>query len=58
MRHCFQWQVGQPRVDYWAQRIREEPNTIGLGYTWKNAGETEVRNTCPIIKTTFKGKGS
>jgi hypothetical protein len=58
VRHCFQWQVGQQRVDYWAQRLREEPDTIGLGYTRKNAGETEVRTTRPIIKTTFKGRGS
>jgi len=43
---------------YWAQRLRDEPDTIGLSYTWKNAGEAEVRITCRIIKTTFKGRGN
>jgi hypothetical protein len=29
-RRCFKWQVGQPKMEYWAQRLRDSP--IRLDY--------------------------
>jgi hypothetical protein len=39
VRQCYKWQVGQPRVECWARRLREELDTIRLGYKWQNARE-------------------
>jgi hypothetical protein len=32
MRHCYKWQVGQPMVECWAQKLRVEQDRIGLGW--------------------------
>lgn len=32
-RLCYDWQVGQPKVECWARRLREELDTVGLVYT-------------------------
>jgi hypothetical protein len=60
LRQSYEWQVGQPRVQCWTKRLRKELDTIALGYVWQNAGQTEVRTTCYIIKTrcnNLQGRG-
>jgi hypothetical protein len=32
VRLCYDWQVGQPKVEWWARRLREELCTVGLVY--------------------------
>jgi len=38
VRQCYEWQVGQPRVERWAGKMGEEINAIVLGYIQQNAG--------------------
>ena len=35
--HCYERQVGQLRVERWTRRLREELDTVGLGYMLRNA---------------------
>jgi hypothetical protein len=32
VRLCYDWQVGQPKVECWARRLRKELDTVGLVY--------------------------
>jgi len=50
MRQSYDWQVGQPRVECWDRRLREEMDNIGLDYVRQNARETEIRSMCHIMK--------
>jgi len=36
-------------VESWARRLREELDTIGLGYLWQIARPAEIRTTCHSI---------
>jgi len=47
----LQWQVGQPKVESWTGRLKEELDTVGLGCLWQNEGEKEMRTVCHITKT-------
>lgn len=47
----FQWQVGQPKVESWAGRLKEELASVVLGCIWKNEGAKEMRTICHITKT-------
>jgi hypothetical protein len=51
VRQCYKWQVGQPKVESWAGRLKEELDTVGLGCIWQNEGEKEMRTICHITKT-------
>jgi hypothetical protein len=50
MRQGYDWQVGQPRVECWDRRLREELDAIGLDYIRQNVRETGIRSMCHIIK--------
>ena len=47
----LQCQVGQPKVESLAGRLKEKLDAVGLGCIWQNAGEKEVRTICHITKT-------
>ena len=32
VRLCYDWQVGQPKVECWARRLKEELDNVGLAY--------------------------
>jgi hypothetical protein len=49
---CYEWWVGELRVEHWAGILRVEINAIGLGYTRQNAGLNEIRTKSHIIKIT------
>jgi hypothetical protein len=52
-RQCYEGQVGQPNV--WSSgRLREELDKIGLGCTWQNMKEMEVKTLCHVINTRRK----
>jgi hypothetical protein len=36
VRQCYEWQVGQPRVERWSRKLRGEINAIGLAYIQQN----------------------
>jgi hypothetical protein len=38
VRQCYEWQVGQPKVESWVGRLQEELDTNKLGYVWLDAG--------------------
>jgi len=48
---CYEWQVGQPRVEGWARKVGEEINAIKTGLH-KAKGCTEGnKNHMPLYQT-------
>jgi hypothetical protein len=50
VRERYHWQINNAQYDSWAQKLEEQSNTTGLGYTSQNGKQNQVGRTCELIK--------
>ena len=54
LKHCCEWTVGQPMVESWTRRLREDLDNIGLRCLWadcENGRNKDHMSQCYVRRT-------